>query len=65
MKPGLAMLLAVAGLLVIVSFISPFIAERRMARALMAEGEFLEVFVDTPLAVALFSTFTPCSSVPV
>jgi bifunctional enzyme CysN/CysC len=47
-----ARLMADAGLIVIVSFISPFIAERRMARALMAEGEFLEVFVDTPLAVA-------------
>ena len=37
-----------AGLLVLVSFISPFRAERRMARELMAEGEFVEVFVDTP-----------------
>jgi bifunctional enzyme CysN/CysC len=35
-----------------VSFISPFRSERRMARALFAAGEFLEVFVDTPLAVA-------------
>jgi bifunctional enzyme CysN/CysC len=41
-----------AGLIVLVSFISPFRAERRMARAMFAEGEFLEVFVDTPLAVA-------------
>jgi bifunctional enzyme CysN/CysC len=41
-----------AGLIVLVSFISPFRAERRMARALFAEGEFLEVFVDTPLEVA-------------
>src|SRR3990167_3623472 len=41
-----------AGLIVLVSFISPFIAERRMARELMAEGDFVEVFVDTPLAVA-------------
>jgi len=41
-----------AGLVVITAFISPFRAERRMARALMAEGEFIEVFVDTPLAVA-------------
>jgi bifunctional enzyme CysN/CysC len=41
-----------AGLIVLVSFISPFSAERRMARELMAEGEFVEVFVDTPLAVA-------------
>jgi len=41
-----------AGLIVLVSFISPFRSERRMARALFAPGEFLEVFVDTPLAVA-------------
>ncbi|WP_288759999.1 adenylyl-sulfate kinase, partial [uncultured Brevundimonas sp.] len=41
-----------AGLIVLVSFISPFRAERRMARDLMAPGEFVEVHVDTPLAVA-------------
>jgi bifunctional enzyme CysN/CysC len=41
-----------AGLLVLVSFISPFAAERRMARALVQEGEFCEVFVDVPLSVA-------------
>ncbi len=41
-----------AGLIVIVSFISPFRAERRMARELVGPGEFLEVFVDTPLADA-------------
>jgi len=41
-----------AGLIVLVSFISPFRAERRMARALFGAGEFFEVFVDTPLAVA-------------
>jgi bifunctional enzyme CysN/CysC len=35
-----------------VSFISPFRAERRMARELFAPGEFVEVFVDTPLAIA-------------
>jgi bifunctional enzyme CysN/CysC len=45
-------LMADAGLIVLVSFISPFRAERRMARDLMPEGEFLEVFVDTPLDVA-------------
>ncbi|HYG86712.1 MAG TPA: adenylyl-sulfate kinase, partial [Azospirillum sp.] len=39
------------GLIVLVSFISPFRDERRMARALLAEGEFLEVFVDAPLDV--------------
>ncbi len=41
-----------AGLIVLVSFISPFRSERRMARELAAEGEFLEVFVDTSLAEA-------------
>ena len=45
-------LMADAGLITLVSFISPFRAERRMARDLMAEGEFFEVFVDTPLAEA-------------
>ncbi len=43
-----ARLMADAGLIVVVSFISPFMAERRMARELMAPGEFVEVFVDTP-----------------
>jgi bifunctional enzyme CysN/CysC len=47
-----AKLMTDAGLIVLVSFISPFRAEREMARALFAPGEFLEVFVDTPLAVA-------------
>ena len=47
-----ARLMTEAGLIVLVSFISPFQAERRMAREMFAEGEFLEVFVDTPLAVA-------------
>src|SRR5579864_7354858 len=41
-----------AGLIVLVSFISPFRSERRMARDLVAEGEFIEIFVDTPLAEA-------------
>jgi bifunctional enzyme CysN/CysC len=41
-----------AGLIVLVSFISPFRSERDMARDLVQPGEFLEVFVDTPLAVA-------------
>ena len=45
-------LMADAGLIVLVSFISPFRAERRMARDLLPEGEFIEVFVDTPLAEA-------------
>jgi len=47
-----AKLMVDAGLIVLVSFISPFRAERRMARAMFGEGEFLEVFVDTPLEVA-------------
>ena len=41
-----------AGVVVIAALISPFRAERRMARELLAEGEFIEVFVDTPLPVA-------------
>src|SRR3546814_10108860 len=41
-----------AGLIVLVSFISPFRAERRMARELFEDGEFIEVFIDTPLEVA-------------
>jgi len=44
-----ARLMVDAGLIVIVAFISPFRAERRMARELFAEGEFIEVYVDTPL----------------
>ena len=44
-----AKLMVDAGLIVLVSFISPFRGERRMARSLFAEGEFLEVFVDTPI----------------
>ncbi len=47
-----AKLMTEAGLIVMVSFISPFRAERRMARSLFGPGEFLEVHVDTPLAVA-------------
>jgi bifunctional enzyme CysN/CysC len=40
-----------AGLIVMVSFISPFRAERRMARDVFAAGEFIEIFVDTPIDV--------------
>ena len=40
-----------AGLICITSFISPFASERNMARNLVGEGEFIEVFVDTPLEV--------------
>jgi bifunctional enzyme CysN/CysC len=47
-----AKLMVDAGLIVLVSFISPFRSERAMARALFAEGEFFEVHVDTPLKVA-------------
>jgi bifunctional enzyme CysN/CysC len=45
-------LMADAGLIVLVSFISPFRSERLMARERMENGEFIEVFVDTPLAEA-------------
>ncbi|VWB14421.1 sulfate adenylyltransferase subunit CysN [Burkholderia lata] len=47
-----ARLMLDAGLITLVSFISPFRAERDMARALAGPDEFVEVFVDTPLAVA-------------
>jgi bifunctional enzyme CysN/CysC len=47
-----ARLMSDAGLIVVTAFISPFRAEREMVRAMMAEGEFIEVFVDVPLAVA-------------
>jgi len=45
-----AKLMTEAGLVVLCSFISPFRAERRMVRELLEPGEFLEIFVDTPLA---------------
>ena len=44
-------LMVEAGLICISSFISPFASEREMVRNLMSEGEFIEVFVDTPLEV--------------
>ena len=47
-----AKLMTDAGLIVLVSFISPFRAERAAARALFEDGDFIEVFVDTPLAEA-------------
>jgi bifunctional enzyme CysN/CysC len=47
-----AKLMVDAGLIVVTAFISPFASERRMARALVQEGEFVEVYVDTPLALA-------------
>ena len=47
-----AKLMVDAGLVVITAFISPFRSERDMARSLFDEGDFIEVFVDTPLATA-------------
>lgn len=47
-----AKLMTDAGLIVLTAFISPFRAERRMVRDMLEEAEFIEVFVDTPLAVA-------------
>ncbi|BBC70970.1 adenylyl-sulfate kinase [Altererythrobacter sp. B11] len=47
-----AKLMADAGLIVITAFISPFRAEREMVRAMLPEGEFIEVHIDTPLQVA-------------
>ena len=46
-----ARLMVDAGLIVLVSFISPFASERRMARELLDDGEFLEVYISTPLEV--------------
>jgi bifunctional enzyme CysN/CysC len=48
----LARLMADAGLIVLTAFISPFRAERHMVRRMLPEGEFFEIFVDTPLAEA-------------
>ncbi|MNV75626.1 putative adenylyl-sulfate kinase [compost metagenome] len=48
----MARLFVDAGVVVLVAFISPFRAERQAARELFADGDFLEVFVDVPLAVA-------------
>jgi bifunctional enzyme CysN/CysC len=47
-----ARLMVDAGLIVLVSFISPFRSERAMARSLLEAGEFVEIFVDVPLTVA-------------
>jgi bifunctional enzyme CysN/CysC len=44
--------MADAGLIVLTAFISPFRAERHMVRRMVPEGEFIEIFVDTPLAEA-------------
>ncbi|MCZ8370704.1 MAG: sulfate adenylyltransferase subunit CysN [Porphyrobacter sp.] len=48
----MAKLMTDAGLIVLTAFISPFRAERQMVREMLAEGEFIEIFVDTPLEVA-------------
>jgi bifunctional enzyme CysN/CysC len=47
-----AKLMADAGLIVITAFISPFRAEREMVRSMLPQGEFVEIFIDTPLAEA-------------
>jgi bifunctional enzyme CysN/CysC len=47
-----AKLMTDAGLIVLTAFISPFRAEREMVRRMIPEGEFVEIFVDTPLEVA-------------
>jgi bifunctional enzyme CysN/CysC len=47
-----ARLMADAGLIVLTAFISPFRAEREMVRKMLPDGEFIEIFVDTPLAEA-------------
>ena len=47
-----AKLMVDAGLIVLAAFISPFRSERRMARELLPPGEFIEIFVDTPLSLA-------------
>jgi bifunctional enzyme CysN/CysC len=47
-----AKLMTDAGLIVLTAFISPFRSERQMARSLFPEGEFFEVYVDTPLEIA-------------
>ena len=48
-----ARLMVDAGLIVMTAFISPFRSERAMARGQMADGEFIEIHVNTPLAVAV------------
>jgi bifunctional enzyme CysN/CysC len=46
-----ARLMVDAGLIVLTAFISPFRSERRLARGMVQDGEFFEIFVDTPLAI--------------
>jgi bifunctional enzyme CysN/CysC len=47
-----AKLMTDAGLIVLTAFISPFRSERQMVREMMKAGEFVEIFIDTPLAEA-------------
>ena len=47
----IAKLFVEAGMIVLTAFISPFKSERNMARGLVEEGEFIEIFVDTPLEI--------------
>jgi bifunctional enzyme CysN/CysC len=47
-----AKLMTDAGLIVLTAFISPFRAERELARSMLPKGEFIEIFIDTPLSVA-------------
>jgi bifunctional enzyme CysN/CysC len=47
-----AKLMTDAGLIVLTAFISPFRAERELARSMLPKGEFIEIFVDTPIEVA-------------
>ena len=47
----MAKLFVDAGSIVLTAFISPFIADRTQVRELLADGQFLEVFIDTPLAI--------------
>ncbi len=49
---NVAQLMTDAGLIVLTAFISPFTSERRMARDTLGEGEFIEIYVNTPLRVA-------------
>ena len=46
-----ARLMVDAGMIVITAFISPFRSERRLARSMVGDGEFVEIFIDTPLSV--------------
>ena len=63
-----AKLMTESGLVVLCSFISPFRAERRIVRELLDSDEFLEVFVDTPLAECMHAiqrALSPCARWPI